>query len=338
VKAAKGTITRAVEQPDPKIRFYLFHGQDGANSRALGERLLAGLGATRATLTGGAIRSDPALLSDEAGAMSLFGGKRLIWIEPASDDIAPAVEALLAAEAIESPVAAIAGALRKTSALLKLAESAPNALACVSYVPEGQDAQRMVIDIARRVGLKVEAGVAARIADACGNDQAVVSRELEKFALYVDASPQTPKTLDDDAVDAVGAAVPEGELLHLADLALAGNVAQLSEELARLPGSLEGIPVVRSLQRRLLMLAPARARLERGERSDAVMASFGKALFWKDKPLFEKLLQQWTSEDLARVSERAGKLERALFFGPAPDQAMLGEELLAIARAARGRR
>lgn len=338
MKATKGTVSRAVDQPDPKVRFYLFHGQDGASSRALGERLLTGLGATRAPLTSAAIRSDPALLSDEAGAMSLFGGKRLIWIEPASDDIAPAVEALLAAEASESPVAAIAATLRKTSALLKLAESAPNAIACVSYMPEGQDARRLVIDLARRVGLKVEAGVAARIADACGNDQAVISRELEKYALYVDASPQTPRELSHDAVDAVGADVPEGELLHLADLALAGNIAQLSEELARLPGTLEAIPVVRSLQRRLLVLAPARARLERGERSDAVMASFGKALFWKDKPLFEKLLQQWTAEDLARVSERTGKLERSLFFGPAPDQAMLGEELLAIARAARGRR
>ena len=136
----------------------------------------------------------------------------------------------------------------------------------------------------------------------------------------------------------MGAEVPEGELLHLADLALSGNIAQLSEELARLPGTLEPIPVVRSLQRRLLMLAPARARIERGERTDAVMASMGRALFWKDKSLVERLLQQWSADDLARVSERAGKLERALIFSPAPDQALLGEELLAIARAARGRR
>lgn len=338
MKATRGTISRAVDQPDPKIRFYLFHGADEAQSRSLGDRLMTALGATRAMLTGSAIRSDPALLSDEAGAMSLFEGKRLIWVESANDDIAPAVETLLTGAAPESPVAAVAGALRKTSALLKLAEAAPNAVACVSYMPEGQDAQRMVIDLGRRVGLKIESGVAARIADACGNDQAIVSRELEKYALYVDASPQAPKELGHDAVDAVGADVPEGELLHLADLALAGNVAQLSEELERLPGTLEGIPVVRSLQRRLLMLAPARARIERGERSDAVMASFGKALFWKDKPLFERLLQQWTAEDLARVSDRTGKLERSLIFSPAPDQALLGEELLAIARAARGRR
>ena len=48
-------------------------------------------------------------------------------------------------------------------------------------------------------------------------------------------------------------------------------------------GGSEAIPVVRALQRRLLMLAPLRARVERGERLDAVMTSMGKALFWKDK-------------------------------------------------------
>jgi DNA polymerase III subunit delta len=338
VKASKGTIFRAVDQPDPKVRLYLFHGPDEAQSRGLGDRLRSALGAERLALTGSAIRADSALLADKAGAMNLFGGKRLIWVEPCGDEVAPAAEALLAAPAAESPVVAIAGQLRKTSALLKLAEATPDAVAFASYVPEGQDAQRMVIDLARRLGLKVDQGVAARIADACGNDQAIVSRELEKYALYVDASPQSPRELGHEAIEAVGADVPEGELLHLADLALSGNIGQLSEELSRLPGTLEAIPVVRSLQRRLLMLAPARARIERGERADAVMASVGRALFWKDKPLFEKLLQQWTAEDLARVSERTGKLERALIFSPAPDQAMLGEELLAIARAARGRR
>ncbi|MBV9527275.1 DNA polymerase III subunit delta [Sphingomonas sp.] len=338
MKTSKAAISRAVAQPDPAIRFYLFHGPDEAQSRGFGEQLLIGLGANREMITGSTLRSDPARLTDEAGALSLFGGKSLVWIEPAGDEIAQAVEALLAAPAVEKAVAAIAGDLRKTSALLKLAEAAPGVVSFKSYVPEGQDARRMVTDVGRRFGLKVEPGAAARIADACGNDQAIVTRELEKYALYVDASPQSPRVLGHDAIDAVGAALPEGELLHLADLALAGRIEQLSQELARLPGALEAIPVVRSLQRRLLMLAPARARIERGERSDAVMTSVGRSLFWKDKALFETLLQQWSSDDLARLSERAGKLERSLIFSSVPDQAMLGEELLAIARAARGRR
>ena len=114
------------------------------------------------------------------------------------------------------------------------------------------------------------------------------------------------------------------------------EVGELAEGLARLPaGGSEAIPVVRSLQRRLLMLAPLRARVERGERVDAVLTSMGKSLFWKDKTRVQRMLSKWSADDLATVSERAGKLEHSLIFTPAPDREALGEELLAIARKAR---
>jgi len=338
VKTSKANIGRLVDQPSSDTRFYLFHGPDEAQSRALAARLLESLAATKFALAAGAVKSDPAVLADEAGAMSLFGGKRLIWIEPAGDEIAGGVEALLEANAAESPVAAIAGALRRTSNLLKLAESSPLAVAFAAYAPEGADAQRMVAEVARRLGLKVSPPVAARLADACGNDQAIVAQELQKLALYIDASPQSPRELDHDAIDAVGADLPEGEVLHLADLALAGRVGDLAIELSNLPAGAESIPVVRAVQRRLLQLAPARARIERGESSDSVMTSLGKSLFWKDKPMVAKMLSMWDSTRLATVADRVGKLESDLMFSPTPDQAALGEELIAIARAAASRR
>jgi DNA polymerase-3 subunit delta len=339
VKAARGSIGRALDRPDPAVRLYLLYGPDEGQSRALGDRLLKGLGATRFLVNAGAVRSDPALLADEAGAMSLFGEPRAIWVEPAGDEIADGVAALLEAPASESPVVAIAGALRKTSALLKLAEGHRQALTHASYAPEGQDAERMVAEVGRAHGLRLAPGVAARIADACGNDQAIVGQELAKLALYVGAAPESPKELDHEAVDAVGADVPEGDFLRLADLALSGELAEVSEELARLSsGGTEAIPVIRALQRRLLVLAPLRARVEAGERSAAVMTSLGKSLFWKDKPLLEKLLMTWDARRLETVAERAGKLERQLMRSDAPPPAeALGEELTAIARAARRR-
>jgi DNA polymerase-3 subunit delta len=338
VKASKGTIGRAVDQPSANIRFYLFHGPDEAQSRALAGRLLEALGATKFVVSASAVKSDPASLVDEAGAMSLFGGKRLVWIEPATKDIEEGVAALLEGAETESAVVAIAGSLAKTSPLLKLAEASPLAVAYASYVPEGQDAERMVIDVGRRFGLKISPPVAARLADAADNDQAIVSQELQKLALYIDASPHAPKELDHGAIDEIGVANAEGDFQRLADLALGGEIEELSEELAKLTaGGSEAIPVVRSLQRRLLMLAPARARVERGERIDAVMTSLGKALFWKDKSAVQRMLQKWSAEDIAIVSDRAGKLERSLMFTAAPEREALGEELLAIARKARSR-
>ena len=338
MRASKASIVRSVDRPDPDVRIFLFHGPDEAQSRALGARLMEAFAAAKFVIISGAVKSDPAALADEAGALSLFGGKRVIWIEPAGDEITAGVEALLEGPATESPVVAIAGALRKTSSLLKLAESSPQALAYASYVPEGAEAERMVADVGRRYGLKISPPVAARLADSCGNDQAIVAQELQKLSLYIDASPQAPRELDHEAIDAVGADLQEGETAHLADLALSGRVGDLAVELGNLPAGAEIIPVVRALQRRLLQLAPARARIDRGESADAVMTSFGKALFWKDKPMVTKMLSMWDSKRLATVADRAAKLESDLLFSPAPDQDALGEELLAIARVAASRR
>ena len=224
MRASKGSIGRSLDQPNRDLRFYLFHGQDKSQSRALGARLCEALGASRFLIAAGSIKADPASLPDEAGAMNLFGGVRVVWIEPATKDIEEGVAALLEGPASESPVVAIAGALPKTSGLLKLAEASPLALAFASYLPEGQDAERMVIDVGRRFGLKIAPPVAARVADAAENDQAIVARELQKLALYIDASPHSPRELDHDAIDAVGADNNEGDFLRLADLALSGNV------------------------------------------------------------------------------------------------------------------
>lgn len=336
MKASKTNIARALDQPGADIRFYLFHGPDEGQSRALGARLAEALGAAKVAMSSSAVRADPASLADEAGAMNLFGGKRLVWIEPASKDIEEGVVALLEGPVPESPVVAIAGVLPKTSGLLKLAESSGLALSFASYAPEGQDAERMVIDLGRRYGLKISPPVAARLADNAANDQAIVARELEKLALYVDASPQKPKELELDAIDEVGADSADGDFQRLADLALGGEIDELAGELIKLPpGGNEGIPVVRSLQRRLLMLAPLRARVERGERVDAVLTSLGRALFWKEKAKVQRMLSKWNAENLATIAGRVGNLERSLMFTAAPEREALGEELLAIARKAR---
>lgn len=337
MKASKAQIGRLVDQPAAETRFYLFWGPDEGQSRALGTRLLQTMGADRFIVISNAIKADPAALADEAGALALFGGKRVIWIEPAGDEIREGIMALLDAPTPESPVVAIAPSSARPKELIKIAEGSPLSVCYASYVPEGQEAERMVVDLGRRVGLRIERGLASRIAQACGNDQAVVAQEVEKFALYLDASTSRPVELDAGTVDEVGTHLEEGDFLHLPDLALLGEVRELANELAGMSATNDAIPVIRALQRRLLMLAPARARVERGERSDAVMTSMGKALFWKDKAKFGAMLSRWTAAEIARLSERAAQAERAVIFAESPPLEVLGEELLAVGRAAHRR-
>ena len=152
----------------------------------------------------------------------------------------------------------------------------------------------MVIEVGRRFGLQGQPAVAARLADGCGNDQAIVAQELQKLALYIGASPQSAEgARSRGGRRGRRRCCPRATSCGSPTSRWPASSAELAEELARLPpGGTEAIPVVRALQRRLLMLAPTRARVERGERPDAVMTSLGRSLFWKDKPLVEQLLSR----------------------------------------------
>ncbi|MGH6658237.1 MAG: DNA polymerase III subunit delta, partial [Sphingomicrobium sp.] len=243
MKAGKANIARLLDEPGGEIRFYLFWGPDEGQSRAMATRLLQTLGADRFIVISNTIKTDPASLVDEAAAMALFGGQRVIWIEPAGEEIADGIAALLAAPATESPVVAIVAATAKPRELIRIAETSPLAVSFASYAPEGADAERMVSDVGRRFGLTTDRSIAARVAAACGNDQAIVAQELEKLSLYLDASTSRPRALDQAALDAVGAEFGDGDLQRLPDLALSGDVTAVAVGLAAIATPAQAIPI-----------------------------------------------------------------------------------------------
>ena len=337
MKAGRAQIERALSAPGD-VRFFLFHGPDESGSQALVRALAAaaGSGAERVDLSGAELRADPARLADEAASISLFGGTRFVIVEPAGDEVLPALEALLEAPVAGNPVAIVAGALRPASKLLKLALAAPSALAFASYVPEGRDADRLVADLARGEGLIVRPDLARRIAESCAGNRALIEQELRKLALYADASPEAPRPIDHDALDAVGAASEEGDLARLVDSVGSGRAELLEAELLRLRGvGIEGIPLIRAVLRRMFLLARLRAEVEAGSGVGAVMASpAAKSVFWKEKDAVAAQLGRWRSELIAKSVGRLLDAERQVKAPGGLGPLAVDEELFAICRQA----
>jgi DNA polymerase-3 subunit delta len=336
VKANKGQVERALAAP-ADTRFFLLHGPDEAGSRGLLKALASAMGddSERIDLSGAELKADPARLADEAAAISMFGSARWILVEQAGDEILPAVEALIEAPAAGNPVAIVAGALKTGSKLLKLALAAPSALAFASYVPDAREADRLVVELARGHGLNVRSDVARRIADACGGNRAVIDQELAKYALYADASPEAPKPVDHDMVDAIGAGADEGDLSRLVDSIAGGDAAMLEAEIARLRAAgQEGITLIRAVLRRMALLARLRAEVEQGNSVAAVMASSGKSLFWKDKDAVGPQLGRWRPEFIAKAVSRLIEAERQVMSPGGPGIVAADAELFAICRQA----
>lgn len=339
--AKRPEIERAVDRPDPATRFYLFHGPDDAGSRALADRLARALGedVERIDLEGAQLAKDPALLADEAAAQSLFGGARWIRVRASGDEVTAAAEALLELPQPGNPVAILAGALKPTSRLLKVALAAPNVLAFASYAPEGVEADRVAMAAAQELGLRIQPDVARQLAETTGGDRAVIQRELEKIADYLDADRANPREVDFDTLAAIGAGSPEADPNTLIDAALLGQAGDAAAELQSMGADgVDGIPLVRAAFRRALQLAQFRAEADARGSIDAAMASAGKALFWKEKPIIEAELRRWSPADLARLIDRLTDVQAGLVRPGNPGTVLAAAEFLAIARAAARRR
>jgi DNA polymerase-3 subunit delta len=334
VKASRAQIERALRSPPSEIRFLLLYGPDESGSRAL-MKMLGAQDAERVELSGAELKSDPARLADEAAAISLFGGPRVIIVEPAGDDVVAAVEGLMQASAAGNPVAIVAGALKPTSKLLKLALSAPCALAFASYVPDARDAPKLVMELARERGLTVRPDLARRISDAAAGNRAVIAQELAKIALFLDAAPERPKQVEADAVDAIGAASEEGDLSRLVDSVGGGDARMLHSELLRLSSEgIEGIPLIRAMLRRMTLLAKLRGEVERGNSVEKVMTTHGKAIFWKEKDAVGAQLSRWSPDLIAKSMNRLLEAERQVKAPGGLGPPAVDEELFAICRQA----
>lgn len=313
MKASEARIKAALDRASPDIRLYLLYGPDESGAMALAARLGRALGpeAERVELDGAALRADVARLADEAASLSLFGGARYIRVTGAGDESVAAVEALLAAPRAGNPVVMIAPSLKATSRLVKRALDAESALATACYVPVGEGADALAAQLARDHGLRATGGAARRLVQATGGDRAVIARELEKLALYLDAGPDRPQALDDAALDAVGADLGEAEMSQAIEAVVAGRGADLAVALRRLNESgASPIPWLRQLARRLGALAEMRAEVAGG--ADIASVIKRHRVFFREEAATAAALRRWTPDALARAQRRVREAERAV--------------------------
>ncbi len=313
MKATARDIRAALDRPSPDYRLYLLHGPDASTAAELAGRLALAMGkeAERIDIDGSALKSDPARLADEAASMSLFGGARFIRVSGAGEESLDAFTALLGAEHAGNPVVAIAPTVKSTAKIVKLALDARNAMAFACYEPTAADAERIAATIAREHGLRPLGDTARRLAAAAGNDRAIMLREIEKLALYLDAAPDRPADLEDAAIDAVGADLGEAETTRLVEAVVEGQSAVLGQELARLgDAGTSPIPWLRALARRLLALAEMRSDIDAGGAVDAVLKRH--RIFFREEAATARALRRWSAPMLARGLDRVRQAERAV--------------------------
>ncbi|MDB5713086.1 MAG: polymerase subunit delta [Sphingomonadales bacterium] len=336
MKVKEAQISRALDNPDGAIRLYLLYGPDDAGSRALAMRLDRSMGSDseRIDFDGATLKDDPARLADEAASISLFGGRRHIRVI-GGDECTAAVASLLEATVTGDPVVLIAGALKPTSTLLKRALDDARVMACANYKAEGSSADELAVTLGRTHGLRLTRMAAHQLASTCLGDRAILERELEKIALYLDAGPDRPRDCDIDILEVIGAGLGEADTSAMVDAMMTGNLGVLAREINIMSEATTGpIPVLRGVGRRLLLLARLRAEVDSGKSVGTVIASAGKSLFFKEKDSVAAQLGRWDSSRLQTAAHRVFEIEQDIKKTRTAGEVLAVNELIAIGRVA----
>ncbi len=326
-----------VKKPDPSARVVLIYGPDGGlmkeRSRTIGLSVVADINDpfNAATLRAETLESDPARLSDEASAISMMGGDRLIRVEDAADKLTPLIKEYLENPAAHALVVLEAGELGPKSSLRLLCEKAPNAAALPCYVEDERDLGRLIRETLQAEDLGIEGDAAAWLAAGIAGDRLRARSELEKLITYK-GSDRSAVTLAD-----VRAVCGEAGALALDDLvyAAAGNdgaralktYAQLTEE------GTAFVVVLRSLQNHFRRLHLVRAHMEEGQAQDIAIKKLSPPLFFKQEPAFRAQLQRWSLKGLAAILHRLSELEAQCKKTGAPVETLCAQAILGISRA-----
>lgn len=293
----RGDVQRALARWDGSVRLLLFHGKGEGESAELARDALKALADPTdpmavTSFSADELKSDPGKLADEAASVSMFGGRRVIRVDGATDGATAAVKLLLEAPAAGNPVVMFAGDLSKTSSLRSLAEQSPLVLALLSYEPDARSMGALLADRAREQGLRVEPAAAQRLIALSDNDPRILVAELEKFAIFLDATPESPKTLERSHLAVLGADSSEEDMNALVLAVVTGDRRSTERQLRLLAGT-SSIPALRAVARKLMQLADARAAVDSGTPPAAAVKALRPPVFWKEVDAFTAALADW---------------------------------------------
>jgi len=342
MKAKPEDIVRRFHAGSDQFRLILLCGPNVTRCQALVEELVKPLAqsAERVDLTISDINDGPARLNDEANSASLFGDKRYLVLRLNSGEAVratAAIDNLLASDTAGDPVFIIAPGMGDKTALAKSIIAAPDALIATCYETSPEQAAAAIQTMAKTEGLRLSREMAQEIAALTSNDLVLARMEVEKIALYLDATPENPLAPETDILLQLGAENDEEDINLLIHAALNGDAPRLAQEIAaaRAQGISE-IGLIRIMLRHLTKLAELRSKVDKGGNVDSVAGH--PSVFFKEQKHFKRQLRIWSSAHIARLIERTLQLEIAMKSSGQPDQVLLEEELLLIARkAASGR-
>jgi len=177
-----------------------------------------------------AILSDHARLADEAAALSMTGGRRVVRVRSAGNSLANLFGAWLEETQGDALVVVEAGDLAKGTSLREIFEEAKNAAAIACYPDSADNLAQLVRGALKAEKVAIADDALAEAVSLLGTDRGMTRQQIEKLALYARGSDR----LDIRDIRAVMGDEAEARAEEVCDAAGEGDWIRLDRALERL--------------------------------------------------------------------------------------------------------
>ncbi len=292
-----GAADRFIEREAGRYAFHLVHGPDEGltheRARRIARMILGGDESpfNLLRLDGDNVAREPGALADEAHAISMFGDRRVIWIEAQRQDLTRALSPLFEKPPQSCTIIVRAGQLKRDSALRQAFEKMTGAASVECYSDEQASLARLLDSEAQAAGIAIVPEARTALIALLGADRETTRGEIAKLMLYAVGR----KRIEVEDLEAIVSGAAPSKLEQVIDRSLTGDLPGSAVSAAQFfnEGG-EGEQLMARLISQLMLLH--RSRLE----TDAARSPFVARLPAAARKALARQSDVWTSEAIAR--------------------------------------
>jgi DNA polymerase-3 subunit delta len=242
-------------------------------------------------------KSDPASLHDALYALSFFSDRKLFLIRNCPASLPEWLKGILDKYRGADRFILLAEELPPASSLRKYAEGKETHIAAIAcYQDDGASMAAFVREFLERHKLRADGDAVRALAQSLPGDRMLMTRELEKLAVYKagDDSPVSVRDVE-DVIDLEA----EAPLNRLCQAVFEGDALGANAAFRSLSADgVHGVAMARALQKHAQNLERMAVRMLSGMSADDAVKAHRPPIFFRDAPSYKKQLQLWSAKAL----------------------------------------
>ena len=278
-----------------KQNFFLIYGENEGLKNEVIDNLKKKFNGTVENFDETQIINDKELFYEKLFNQSLFEKEKIITINRWSEKIFDLIENIIEKKISDIKIILNASTLEKKSKLRNLFEKNKELI----IIPTYKDTSITLVDIAKKFFYNYKISISQEtinlLASRCNGNRGHLKSELDKIKLYM----CDKKNINLEEIYKLTNLAENISINELVDTSLSKNFQKTSEMLNESNyKSEDGIIILRTFLQKAKRLLNIYERKGEAESFDILINNYTPPIFWKDKPIVKKHLENWTKSKI----------------------------------------